>query len=215
MSDRDANLPHLVEVAGLKPYSRNARTHSPEQVEQIKASFRRYGFTGVLAYDEQGLAIEHGRQRALLQMWDAGEEVMGPGKRAPLPRGRAPAVDISGLSADDRRALILADNQIALAAGWDNELLALELGALSEVGFDLTLTGFRDEEIAPLLGPTGEQVTAAVVTRVDVSRVEDQFWISVRGPLLAQADVLLRLRAVMNDYPAVTVDMGVTQRDAR
>lgn len=140
-----------VDVAKLKPYEHNARQHSDPQVEQIKASIRKFGFVGVLAYDERGLAIGHGRQRALLEMWDAGEDVWGPGKREYLPKGKAPAIDITGLSDDERRALIIADNQLALNATWDEVTLSAELKALMEASFELPVIGFDDGALSRLI----------------------------------------------------------------
>lgn len=147
----------LVKVADLLPYEANARTHSAAQVEQIKASFRQFGFVGVLAYDAKGLAIGHGRQIALLEMWAAGEIVMGPGKREPLPEGLAPAIDITGLSDAERRALIIADNKLALNAGWDEEILARELAALGEIGFEMPVIGFDSRELAKLMKGSGSR----------------------------------------------------------
>jgi hypothetical protein len=152
----DRSLPHLVEVEPLKPYEQNARTHSAEQIEQIKESFRRFGFVGVLAYDEHGLAIGHGRREALLGMWADGEEVLGPGKRAPLPRGFAPAVDITGLDEAERRALIIADNKLALNAGWDDDLLRAEIEALRGLEFDMPILGFDEDELKKLFGDGGD-----------------------------------------------------------
>lgn len=182
------------------PYARNARTHSPAQVKQLAASIREFGFTNPVLVDSDGGVIAgHGRLAAARS----------------LGLDEVPVIELAHLNEAQKRAYVLADNQLAASAGWDDELLALELGALAEVGFDLTLTGFSEDELAPLLGPTEHEIATATITRLDVSHVEDEFWISVRGPLAAQADVLLRLRTVMNDYPAVAVDMGVTQRDGR
>lgn len=140
----------LIDLRPLKPYEHNARTHSPDQIEQIKASFRRFGWVGVVAYDAKGIAIGHGRRTAALEMWEAGETIMGPGKRDPLPKWHAPAVDITGLTDDERRALIIADNKLALNAGWDDEKLAAELRALSLVDFDMPVIGFDAGELAKL-----------------------------------------------------------------
>ena len=147
------SLPHLVEVEPLKPYEQNARTHSPEQIEQIKASIRRFGFVGVIGYDAKGLAIGHGRRAAALEMWAAGEEVWGPGKREVLPTGQLPAIDIGGLSDEERRALIIADNQLALNAGWDENVLRAELAALQALDFDLELIGFDPTELNAIFNP--------------------------------------------------------------
>ena len=151
MNDLSGSLPHLVDVADLDDYEDNARTHSDEQIEQLKAAFRRFGFVGVIGYDAKGLAIGHGRKRAALEMWEAGEEVWGPGKRDILPKGQLPGVDITGLSDEDRRALIIADNKLALNAGWDEEKLARELAALSELEFDMPVMGFDQRELDRLI----------------------------------------------------------------
>ena len=153
----DRNLAQLVEVAALKPYEANARTHSDEQIEQIKEAFRKFGFVGPLAYDDKGLAAGHGRQRALLEMWEAGEIVMGPGKREPLPEGWAPGIDITGLSDEERRAFILADNKLALNAGWDEDVLRAELAALSALEFDMPTIGFDMKELERLINPPEEE----------------------------------------------------------
>lgn len=152
MDDLAGSLPHLVEIEPLTPYEANARTHSPEQVEQIKESFRRFGFCGVIGYDLKGLAIGHGRRQAALEMWAAGETVWGPGKRAPLPPGHLPAIDVSGLSDEERRALIIADNKLALNAGWDEARLQAELAALEHFDFDLSVLGFDQKELDRLTG---------------------------------------------------------------
>lgn len=151
--DLEGSLPRLVAIEPLEPYERNARTHSPEQIELIKESIRRFGFVGIVGYDAQGLAIGHGRRQAVLEMWAAGEDVWGPGKRAKLPPGQVPGIDITGLSEDERRALILADNQLALRADWDNAKLLEELKALEGAGFDLPLIGFSIDELAALFNP--------------------------------------------------------------
>ena len=164
MTALDRNLPQMVDVAALIPYGRNARTHSEEQIEQIKESFRQFGFTGVLAYDDQGLAIGHGRQRALLEMWETGEDVFGPGKRDYLPKGKAPAIDITGLSDSERKALIIADNKIALNAGWDEGLLAAELRELEGTAFDLSGLGFDERELKALFDPPGPKLTGQMAT---------------------------------------------------
>lgn len=141
---------HLVEVEPLVPYEANSRTHSEEQIGQIMASIRTFGFVGVIGYDEKGLAIGHGRREAALRMWAAGEDVYGPGKRDKLPEGKLPAIDLSGLTDDERRALIIADNKLALNAGWDEERLAAELTALQAVNFDMPVIGFDPRELQHL-----------------------------------------------------------------
>jgi DNA modification methylase len=120
----------------LVPYAKNSRTHSDEQVAQIAASIREWGWTTPILVDEAGSIIAgHGRLQAARR----------------LQMTEVPVVVASGWSEAQKRAYVIADNKLALNAGWDNELLALELGELGDLGFDLDLVGFTDEEIAALM----------------------------------------------------------------
>ena len=128
-------------VAELVPYARNSRTHSEAQVAQIAASIREFGFTNPVLIDgEGGIIAGHGR---VLAAQSLGLEAV-------------PVLVLDHLTDAQRRAYILADNQLALQAGWDQELLAVELADLSAAGFDLDLIGFGDEELADLLGDIEE-----------------------------------------------------------
>lgn len=123
-------------VAGLVPYARNARTHSPEQVSQIAASIREFGFTNPVLIDAAGgIVAGHGRVMAAQS----------------LGLGSVPCLRVDWLTEAQKRAYVLADNQLALQAGWDDALLAGELRALQADGFDLSLTGFAGDELADLL----------------------------------------------------------------
>lgn len=123
-------------IDSLIPYAKNARTHSDAQVAQIAASIREWGFTTAVLVDESDSIIAgHGR-------------VMAARK---LGLAEVPCMVAAGWSEAQRRAYVIADNKLALNAGWDNELLALELGELGDLGFDLELTGFTDEEIKALM----------------------------------------------------------------
>ena len=125
----------------LTPYAKNARTHSDAQVAQIAASIVEFGFTAPLLVSEDGgILAGHGRLAAARK----------------LDLDAVPVVVLDHLTPTQRRAYILADNQLALQAGWDQELLAVELADLSAAGFDLALTGFSDEELADLLGDIEE-----------------------------------------------------------
>jgi DNA modification methylase len=129
-------------ASALIPYAKNARTHSDAQVAQIAASIREFGWTNpVLVDGENGIIAGHGRLLAARK----------------LGMSTVPVIELSGLSEAQKRAYIIADNKMALNAGWDNELLGLELGELAALGFDLSLTGFDDLEIAALtsLGTSG------------------------------------------------------------
>src|SRR5688500_748283 len=122
-------------VSALIPYARNARTHSEAQVAEIAASIRAFGWTNPILVDgESGIIAGHGRLLAARK----------------LGMGEVPVIELAGLSEAQKRAYIIADNKLALNAGWDNELLGLELAELGELGFDLALTGFDALEIAAL-----------------------------------------------------------------
>ncbi len=123
-------------VDSLKPYSRNARTHSKQQIRQIAKSIERFGFTNpVLVTDDGDIIAGHGRVEAakLLGMREV------------------PTLALSHLSEAERRAYILADNKLALNAGWDRELLAIELQGLVDLSFELDLTGFSIAEIDTII----------------------------------------------------------------
>jgi ParB-like chromosome segregation protein Spo0J len=120
----------------LIPYARNARTHSPAQVAQIAASIREFGFTNPILVDgDRGVIAGHGRLLAARQ----------------LGLVEVPTIELSHLSPAQRRAYVLADNRLALSAGWDEDMLRLELGELQTDGFDLALTGFGEDELAKFL----------------------------------------------------------------
>jgi ParB-like chromosome segregation protein Spo0J len=122
-------------IERLTPYARNARTHSDAQVAQLAASIREWGWTTpILVSPDGGVIAGHGRLLAARQ----------------LGMVNVPVIVAEGWSEAKTRAYVLADNQLALQAGWDSELLALELGELGELGFDLDLTGFGEGEIAAL-----------------------------------------------------------------
>ena len=122
-------------TADLIPYVNNARTHSEQQVLQIAASIKEFGFNNpVLVDGDNGIIAGHGR-------------VMAAKK---LGLDEVPTIELKHLTKTQKKAYILADNRLALNSGWDNDLLALELGELSDDGFDLDLLGFDDTELSLL-----------------------------------------------------------------
>jgi len=122
-------------ITALIPYAKNSRTHSDEQVAQIAASMKEWGWTTPILIDESGQIIAgHGRILAARK----------------LGYDQAPVMVAEGWSDAKKRAYVIADNKLALNAGWDEELLAVEFSELADAGFDLGLTGFTDEEIAAL-----------------------------------------------------------------
>ena len=132
-----------IEIDRLIPYSNNARTHSDEQVAQIAASIKEFGFTNpVLVDGDNGILAGHGRVQAARK----------------LQLKSVPTIDLSYLTPVQRKAYILADNKLSLNAGWDVELLQGELAGLDELEFDLSLTGFSDSELAGFLD-TNEGLT--------------------------------------------------------
>lgn len=139
-SERDTPFKRALAVvyrptSKLIPYARNSRTHSEAQIAQIAGSIREFGFTNPVLIDEEGGIIAgHGRVLAA-QL---------------LEHDEVPTITLSHLSEVQKRAYVIADNKLALNAGWDSEMLALELHDLGELGFDLALTGFESPEIADL-----------------------------------------------------------------
>jgi DNA modification methylase len=129
----------------LVGYVRNARTHSDEQVAEIAGSIREFGWTNPILVDgDNGVIAGHGRILAARK----------------LGLAEVPVIELSHLTETQRRAYILADNKLALNAGWDNDLLALELSDLQSAGFDLGLTGFTGAEIADLLKPANDDTAS-------------------------------------------------------
>ena len=159
-------------AASLIPYARNARTHSETQVGQIAASIREFGWTNPILVDgDNGIIAGHGRLLAARKL--GMEEV--------------PVIELAGLSDEQRRALVIADNKLALNAGWDADLLALEFGDLATLGFDLSLTGFGEDEIVALTSRGTEGLTdpdeIPEPPRVATSRPGD-VWIMGRHRLI-------------------------------
>jgi DNA modification methylase len=123
-------------IEALIPYARNSRTHSDEQVAQVAASIREFGFTNPVLIDEQGGIIAgHGRVLAARK----------------LGLTEIPCLTLAGLSEAQKRAYVIADNKLALNAGWDEDLLALEIKDLQGLDFDLDLLGFDAGELDELL----------------------------------------------------------------
>lgn len=123
-------------VETLIPFARNPRTHSDAQVAKLAASIVEFGWTNpVLVDGSQGIIAGHGRLAAARK----------------LGLAEVPVIELGHLTLAQKRAYVIADNRLALDAGWDEEMLAIELAELSESGYDLTLTGFSNDEIEELL----------------------------------------------------------------
>lgn len=151
----------------LLPYARNARTHSETQVAQIAASIAEFGFTNPILVDTNaGIIAGHGRLLAARK----------------LKLSQVPVVVLDHLSETQKRAYILADNRLAESAGWDEELLSVELEDLREADVDLATLGFSESEVQDLLGPT-ETATA--------EEAEDEIPGAPQNPVTAPGDLWL------------------------
>jgi hypothetical protein len=130
------NQIETIQIDELIPYIRNSRTHSDAQVAQIAASIKEFGFTNPVLIDKDGGIIAgHGR-------------IMAARK---LKMDHVPCIRLAHLTPIQARALVIADNKLALNAGWDDNMLALELKDLEELGYDLSITGFNSKELQSLL----------------------------------------------------------------
>ena len=128
-------------VDSLVPYARNSRTHSEEQVAQLAAAMREFGFTNPVLIDERGGIIAgHGRVKAA----------------ALLGMNHVPCITVTGLTDAQRRAYVIADNKLALNAGWDDDMLRAEIEEVVSLGITTDLLGFSADEIDDLLGDDGD-----------------------------------------------------------
>lgn len=128
-------------VADLIPYAANSRTHSDAQVAQIAASIREFGWTNPILIDGDNTIIAgHGRLLAARK----------------LGMAAVPVIVLDHLSKAQQRALVIADNQLALNAGWDMEMLENEVRALDDEGYDLAILGLADDDLSRMLAEVGE-----------------------------------------------------------
>ena len=155
-------------LSSLRPYPRNARTHSKKQVAQIAASIGRFGFNNPVLISEDGeIVAGHGRVQAARQLgWKT-----------------VPTIVLAHLSEAERRAYVLADNKLALNAGWDKEILAIELQGLVDLAFDVELTGFSLAEIDLLIDEADDADPAGLDRRDDVVPAVDEHAVSRAGDL--------------------------------
>jgi ParB-like chromosome segregation protein Spo0J len=120
-----------VAVNKLIPYAKNSRTHSDQQVAQIAASIKEFGFRNPILVDGVGVIAGHGRLLAAQK----------------LGLDKVPTIDCSDMTESQKKAYIIADNKLALNAGWDNDLLKLEIGDLQEENFNIDILGFDISEL--------------------------------------------------------------------
>ncbi|QNJ57405.1 DNA methyltransferase [Pseudomonas phage Dolphis] len=168
-------------LEGLVAYARNSRTHSPAQVEQLQRLMLEFGWTNAVLVDDMGIVAGHGRCMAAEAIYKRGDQITFP-NGAPIPIGMVPTLDCTGWTPHQRRAYIIADNRSALSAGWDDEMLRLEIKELEAVEYDLSLTAFDEDELAELLlpeveAPSEKDPDAAPPEREEVVSVPGDVWV--------------------------------------
>ena len=143
MSDNKTKY-YLADIDSLIPYARNSRTHTDEQVAQVAASIKEFGFLNpVIISEDNTILAGHARVLAARK----------------LGLDKVPCIKAENLTEAQKRAYIIADNKLSLNAGWDEELLAVEISDLQAESFDLSILGFDEKELDKLLSPSGEDIT--------------------------------------------------------
>jgi len=175
-------------LATLVPFARNSRTHSEAQVAQIVASIREFGWTNPVLIDAAGTIIAgHGRVLAARL----------------LGLDAVPCVRLSHLSESQRRAYVIADNKLALNAGWDDEALAIELQALNEDWFNLGVIGFAPEELTAI--GIGVQDAAMPDLGAGDRGADDIGTITIRLPLSERDEVMAWLDTFESNNPSAAI----------
>jgi DNA modification methylase len=215
MSDLNKRMADRIEVwptDKLVPYDKNPRTHSPEQVNQIAASIAEFGFLNPILVDTAaGIIAGHGRLQAAKQ----------------LGLAQVPVVVLDHLTEAQKRAYVIADNKLALNAGWDEDLLRAEMTALAAEDFDLPVIGFSDDELAALLaepntaeGQTDEDAVPEA-PETPVSKPGDLWRLGNHLLLCGDSTVLANVERVLDGAladmvftdPPYNVDYGNTAKD--
>lgn len=215
MSDMNKRMAERIElwpVEKLVPYTRNPRTHSAEQVSQIAASIAEFGFLNPLLVDTAaGIIAGHGRLQAAKQ----------------LGLAQIPVVVLDHLTEAQKRAYVIADNKLALNAGWDDELLRSEMAALAAEEFDMPVIGFSDEELADLLAEPGvvegqtDEDAVPDAPADPVSKPGDLWILGNHRLLCGDSTVLENVERVLDSAladmvftdPPYNVDYGNTAKD--
>ena len=145
----------LWKIDDLIPYARNSRTHDARQVGEIAGSLLEFGMVGAIVIREGVIAKGHGTLAGIRQLYDAGQSLYpAPGKSggaAAYPDGMVPVINVSGWSDAQFRAYVIADNKLALNAGWDMDMLAAELADLSTMDIKLDVLGFDPKELKMIM----------------------------------------------------------------
>jgi DNA modification methylase len=206
----DAHFP----VARLIPYARNSRTHNETQVSQIVASIKEFGFTNPILIGADDVIIAgHGRLLAAQR----------------LGLTEVPVIRLPDLSETQRRALVIADNKIALNAGWDEELLALEMKELKDLDFDLDLLGFDEDELKaleqfgePETEPQSEEDEVLEAPTEPITKYGDLWLLGDHKLLCGDTTIYDDVKKLMADEtaamvftdPPYNVNYGATMKDS-
>ena len=162
----------IMPVEDLMPYENNSRTHSEEQIDQVVASIKEFNFTNPILIDEQnGIVAGHGRLMAANKL----------GMR------EVPCIVMSGLTEAQKKAYIIADNQLALNAGWDLDMLKLEIEALDDLEFDIDLLGFDNDFMDLINDEDG-----------DIGDIEDMSEFNEKINFIVECDDLVELSQVQH-----------------
>lgn len=200
-------------VDKLIPYARNSRTHNDEQIAQIMASIKEFGFTNPILIGSDNVIIAgHGRLLAAQR----------------LGLTEVPVIVLPDLTETQRRALVIADNRIALNAGWDEKMLALEIGELKDEDFDLSNLGFTDDELKALenfgeiqdTGNTEDDIVPDAPTE-PVSKRGDVWQLGKHRLMCGDTTMIDDVKKLMQDDiadmiftdPPYNVNYGATMKD--
>lgn len=194
MATKQSNPADKVEqwdITKLVPYARNSRTHSDAQVAQIAASIKEWGWTTPVLVDEDGSIIAgHGRTLAAQR----------------LKMTQVPVMVAKGWSDTKKRAYIIADNKLALNAGWDAEMLKIELGALDAAGFNLELTGF-----------TGDDLTQAMfgdlATEGEADEMSENYSRKIEAPIYTPKGDKPRVSSLYDETKATELKLEIAEAD--
>lgn len=194
MATKQSNPADKVEqwdITKLVPYARNSRTHSDAQVAQIAASIKEWGWTTPVLVDEDGSIIAgHGRTLAAQR----------------LKMTQVPVMVAKGWSDTKKRAYIIADNKLALNAGWDDEMLKIELGTLDAAGFNLELTGF-----------TGDDLTQAMfgdlATEGEADEMSENYSRKIEAPIYTPKGDKPRVSSLYDETKATELKLEIAEAD--
>jgi ParB-like chromosome segregation protein Spo0J len=185
-----ATKPALRDTKSLHPNPHNPRRHTPEQIEEIGRSYDANGFTMPILVDEKSVIIAgEGRWRMAL------------GRSLP----RVPVIRADGWTEAQKRAYQLVDNRMSELSDWDTDALDQELAELAKLGIEPTTLGFEELD--------EEETGSLEVREVATAEVADEFWISVRGKLKYQAEMLSVLQAAASGLEGVSVDLDTIKVD--